>query len=121
MPSYPHRAAKEGFSITLSLIHPRWWLDGPPTAPSKWKVEYYDATIDSSPSLRHENLSLYHDSGENLVLRSAGEITAAQDALGSEGSEKLAEIFARQNDFWKHSSYGSKHEATLELVCHCYL
>jgi len=36
------------------------------------------------------------DSGRNLVLWSAGEITAARDALGSEGSEKLAEVFARQ-------------------------
>jgi len=37
------------------------------------------------------------DSGRNLVLRSVGEITAARDTLGSEGSEKLAEVFARQN------------------------
>jgi hypothetical protein len=44
-------------------------------------MEYCDATID--PSLRHENLSLYHDSGTNLVLRSAGEITAAQDYFDS--------------------------------------
>jgi len=41
--------------------------------------------------------------------------------LGSEGSERLAEMFARQSKqlFGKHSSYGSKHEAILELVCHC--
>ena len=32
------------------------------------------------------------------MLRSAGEITAAQGILGSEGSEKLAEIFACQNE-----------------------
>ena len=57
-----HRATKDGLPIPLSLIHPRWWLDGPPTAPSGWKMEYCDATTD--PSLRHENLSLYHDGGE---------------------------------------------------------
>ena len=49
-------------------------------------------------SLRHEKLSPYHDSGRNLVLLAAGEITAAQDALGSEGVEKVAEIFAHQNE-----------------------
>ena len=68
-----------------------------------------------------KDLSLYHDSGRNLVLRSAGEITAAQDTLGNEGSEKnsLKSLRARRNSFWKHSSYGSKHVATSGLVCHC--
>ena len=51
-------------------------------------MEYDDATINSSPNLRHES----------LVLRSAGEIIAAQDTLGSEESGKLAETLACQNN-----------------------
>jgi hypothetical protein len=33
-------AAQTATPVPLSLLHPRWWLDGPAVVPATWKMEY---------------------------------------------------------------------------------
>jgi hypothetical protein len=36
------RAYLEGIPILKSLVHPRWWLDGPATRQANWQPRYTD-------------------------------------------------------------------------------
>src|SRR5205814_957402 len=40
------RAVEKWMPIPLSLIHPRWWLDGPAIVLDDWIMGYYDTFLD---------------------------------------------------------------------------
>ena len=41
------RSLLEGFPLSLSLVHPRWWLSGSPVYAGGWAMGYHDAAINS--------------------------------------------------------------------------
>jgi hypothetical protein len=86
------RAAREGFSIPISLVHPRWWLDGPPYEPSGWEGKYFDAAIDLSEadSLTFTTLA------QNETTRSALEVETFRMALSSEKQARFDQLRVAQ-------------------------
>jgi len=75
------QAYRTGQPIPRSLLHPRWWLDGPVIKTGKWIPIYgQEQTLVLSPK-------------ENDLAGAALELIEARDALGPEAQSRLDSIF----------------------------
>jgi hypothetical protein len=104
-------------SIPLSLIHPRWLLDGPPyltqdlimyfepsedsenitpvTYEGQSKPAHTSTTICEDPSSRYSG-DVYYNHGQNLIMRTALEAVAKQKSLKGPDAEKYSSVFQAQ-------------------------
>ncbi len=64
---YLLRTCIQEFSISISLLHSRWWLNEPSIASSNWQTRYYDDFI----NLNDANSTKYHDVDKNRFLHAA--------------------------------------------------
>ncbi len=64
---YLLRACIQEFSISISLLHSRWWLNESSIASSNWQARYYDDFI----NLNDANSTKYHDVDKNRFLHAA--------------------------------------------------
>jgi hypothetical protein len=87
------RAAREGFSLPISLVHPRRWLDGPPYEPSGWEGKYFDAAID----LSEIDTTAFTSLTQNEITRSALEMEAFREALSGEKQARFDQLRVAQN------------------------
>lgn len=77
------RAAIESFPIPITLLHPRWRLDGPESGTGGWQPHYYD----SDPGQFDAFIS--HDHNRNRFVSSAAEQQALYERLPKEGRDVL--------------------------------
>jgi hypothetical protein len=85
------RAMCENFPLPLSLIHPRWWLEGPAVVPVDWNMGYYDTRLDPRPAF----IDRYADRGRQLLLGSAMDAVEFQRTLHKEAAERVADLVQR--------------------------
>ncbi|KAH6973981.1 hypothetical protein EDB80DRAFT_831305 [Ilyonectria destructans] len=65
-----YEAVVRSWAIPLTLLHPRWLLDGPPVV-RNWTMSYGEQTVPEDA----ENLGdRYQDGGRNMILQSALEV-----------------------------------------------
>ncbi|KJZ68301.1 hypothetical protein HIM_12309 [Hirsutella minnesotensis 3608] len=79
--------------IPLSLLHPRWLLDGPAVV-RHWSMSYGDA----APTDADMSGDQYRDGGRNMVLQSGLEVVQAQAALRGQQAEEFSRLFRLQNE-----------------------
>jgi hypothetical protein len=85
------RAMREGFPIPLSLIHPRWWIQGPAFVSGDWVMGYYDTRLQPRPAF----VDRYQDRGRQLLLGSAMDAVDFQQTLHKEAAERVADLVLR--------------------------
>ena len=83
---YLLRACRQGFPIPLSLLHPRWRLNGPPIAPGNWQARYYDDSIYPDDA----NSTRYHDVSKNRFLHAAASLQKLHEELPRQQADLLA-------------------------------
>ena len=76
----------QGFPIPISLLHPRWRLNGPPIAPGNWQARYYDDSINPDDA----NPTKYHDVGKNRFLHAAASLQKLHQELSRQQTDLLA-------------------------------
>ena len=77
------RAAIESFPIPITLLHPRWRLDGPEVGTGGWQPHYYD------PNLDQFNDSISHDETRNRFVSSAADQQALYERLPKDARDVL--------------------------------
>jgi len=103
---YLLRACIQGFPIPISLLHPRWRLNGPPIAPGNWQARYYDDSINPDDA----NPTKYHDVGKNRFLHAA----ASLQKLHQELPRQQADLLANQLSTF-HANVTVTHERLQEV------
>jgi hypothetical protein len=77
------RSYDERIPIPLTLIHPRWWYDGPIEERAGWRSRY----IQEAGSQSAQNLQL--DRPVNDIAAATNELIAYRDTLDREAQERL--------------------------------
>ena len=85
------RAAIESFPIPITLLHPRWRLDGPEAGLGGWQPHYYE------PDFFDDSIS--HDKNRNRFVSSTAEQQALYERLPKEARDVLTNQVA---DFTKN-------------------
>jgi hypothetical protein len=85
------KAVECGYALPLSLIHPRWWLEGPAIVPDSWVMGYYDTHLQPRP----EFLDQYQDRGRHMVVDSALATLEMQQTLPTEAAERIGDLMKR--------------------------
>ena len=79
------RAYNEGFSISLLLFHPRWWIDDILTL-REFTSRYYDETLD----LHDQDPSTFRDKGQNRYLEAVAHLDVLHTNLPRQQADQLA-------------------------------
>ena len=89
------KALQESASLPLSLLHPRWLLDGPPAIRFDWQLSYDTQLSPDDEAIT--NGDRFSNNGADMAL---GAATAVYDAITksypAEQAEVLADLFQRQ-------------------------
>ncbi|KAL6405702.1 hypothetical protein AUP68_10838 [Ilyonectria robusta] len=89
-----YEAVVRSWAIPLTLLHPRWLLDGPPVV-RNWTMSYGEQTVPEDA----ENLGdRYQDGGRNMILQSALEVVRVQGSFTGQQAEEFSRLFRLQND-----------------------
>ncbi|RKK88928.1 hypothetical protein BFJ68_g16837 [Fusarium oxysporum] len=89
-----YEAVVRSWGIPLTLLHPRWLLDGPPVV-RNWTMSYGEQTVPEDA----ENLGdRYQDGGRNMILQSALEVVRVQGSFTGQQAEEFSRLFRVQND-----------------------
>ncbi|EXK76154.1 hypothetical protein FOQG_19087 [Fusarium oxysporum f. sp. raphani 54005] len=89
-----YEAVVRSWAIPLTLLHPRWLLDGPPVV-RNWTMSYGEQTVPEDA----ENLGdRYQDGGRNMILQSALEVVRVQGSFTGQQAEEFSRLFRVQND-----------------------
>ncbi|KAH7231231.1 uncharacterized protein BKA55DRAFT_696126 [Fusarium redolens] len=97
-----YEAVVRSWAIPLTLLHPRWLLDGPPVVRNR-TMSHGEQTVPEDA----ENLGdRYQDGGRNMILQSALEVVRVQGSFTGQQAEEFSRLFRVQNDrlmagFWK--------------------
>ncbi len=83
---YLLRACRQEFSISISLLHSRWWLNESSIASSNWQARYYDDFIDPDDA----NSTRYHDVSKNRFLHAAVSLQKLHEKLSRQQIDLLA-------------------------------
>ena len=87
------RAAIQGIGFPISLVHPRWWLDGPEFASASWEPRYYDETIDLSAA----KPMAFRDTRLNKLTKSVTDLLTTRDQLDEDQKARFDEIWERSH------------------------
>jgi hypothetical protein len=88
-----YEAVVRASPIPLSLVHPRWLLNGPAVV-RKWTMTYRDSENQAVQSRRERSL----DGCGSMVLQSALEMVQVHGRLTGRQAEEFAKLFCMQND-----------------------
>ncbi len=80
------RACRQEFSISILLLHSRWWLNESFIASSNWQTRYYNDFIDSNDA----NSTRYHDVSKNKFLHAAVSLQKLHEKLSRQQINLLA-------------------------------
>ena len=83
---YLLRACRQEFSISILLLHSRWWLNESFIASSNWQTRYYNDFIDSNDA----NSTRYHDVSKNKFLHAAVSLQKLHEKLSRQQINLLA-------------------------------
>lgn len=85
------RAAIQGIGFPISLVHPRWWLDGPEFESASWEPRYYDETIDFCTA----KPMAFRDTRLNRLTKSVTDLLPTRDQLDEDQKARFDEICQR--------------------------
>ena len=88
------RAINQGLALPLSLIHPRWLIDGGSKLAISWKMGYGTALAAEQTGV--EAKDQYKNHGRNLMLNTSYQLHDYQGQLAGEQADLFAHLHERQ-------------------------
>jgi hypothetical protein len=79
------RSVRNGFAFPISLIHPRWWINGPQfEQDAGWRPRYFDETIDPASI----EPTRFVEEEKNKIISSSMNMMALRDELDGDEEYK---------------------------------